>query len=137
MVSRLSPFWSTAIGSRLSSFIQSGRRRSDATGWDIADLVIALLVAGAVLYAVSNRAVCLLISLRQLGGEHDQVLTDFLDLAAARPPRLPPDAPGCAPPDHRTSGPKRRAKGEPCPTSQSSRQSKTPRTPGKRALTCP
>lgn len=45
MLFRISAFWWAVLAGVLYVFIQFGRKRSDATGWDIADLVITLLVA--------------------------------------------------------------------------------------------
>lgn len=55
MFSRISPSWGTAAALLIYFFIQSGRHRSDAVGWDIADLVLTLVVLGAFVYKAATR----------------------------------------------------------------------------------
>ena len=55
MFSRVSPYWGTAAALLVYFFIQSGRSRSGAIGWDIADLVLTLLVLAAFVYKAATR----------------------------------------------------------------------------------
>ena len=55
MFSRSSPYWGTAAALLVYFFIQLGRGRSNAIGWDIADLALTLLVLGAFVYKAATR----------------------------------------------------------------------------------